>query len=83
VFVSQWIDAADDQRCTTWCRNAYQALQPFVGERRYLNYMGEDDLQESATLLAAYGPNLPRLRAIKRQYDPDNVFHHNLNIPPA
>jgi FAD/FMN-containing dehydrogenase len=83
VIAGQWMDAADDERCTTWCRNAYQALQPFVGQKRYLNYLGEDDLQESTTLVAAYGPNLPRLRTIKRQYDPENVFHHNLNIPPA
>ena len=83
VIAAQWMDAADDERCMTWCRNAFQTLQPFVGQRRYVNYLGEDDMQESASLLAAYGPNLQRLRTIKRLYDPNNVFHHNLNIPPA
>ena len=24
-----------------------------------------------------------RLQAAKRKWDPDNVFHHNQNIPPA
>ena len=33
--------------------------------------------------VAAYGPNLARLRQLKRQYDPDNVFHHNVNILPS
>ena len=26
---------------------------------------------------------LERLRQVKRQYDPTNFFHHNLNITPA
>ena len=83
LIVSQWENPTDDERCITWCRNAYQSFQPFVSPRRYVNYLGEDDLQEPATLLAAYGTNLPRLRSVKKQYDPDNIFHHNLNVPPA
>ncbi|MEO7423357.1 MAG: BBE domain-containing protein [Ornithinibacter sp.] len=30
----------------------------------------------------AYGANHPRLTAIKKRYDPDNLFHINQNIPP-
>jgi FAD/FMN-containing dehydrogenase len=55
----------------------------FLGERRYLNYLGDDDHGVLAALAAAYGPNLPRLRELKRRYDPDNVFHRNVNISPA
>ena len=82
LIAAQWLDPADDERCTAWCRNAYASLQPFIGPRRYVNYLGEDDFSDDACLAAAYGPNLPRLKQIKKRYDPENVFHLNLNIPP-
>jgi FAD/FMN-containing dehydrogenase len=44
--------------------------------------MDNDDTGQD-TLAAVYGPNLARLREVKRKYDPNNVFHLNLNVPPA
>jgi len=30
-----------------------------------------------------YGDSLGRLRSVKVEYDPDDVFSHNLNVEPA
>ena len=80
VVLSQWKEPSDDARGLAWGRESYAAVQPFVGEKRYLNYLGEDEGDQA--LAAAYGPNLSRLRQLKAKYDPENVFHVNVNIKP-
>jgi FAD/FMN-containing dehydrogenase len=50
-----------------------------LGSTRYVNYLEQDD-DDPARI--AYGGNDERLRAIRRTYDPDNVFHVNVNIQP-
>ncbi|HEY7474493.1 MAG TPA: FAD-binding protein [Vicinamibacterales bacterium] len=82
LVLSQWMDAAHDTACISWARDSYKALQPFTGTNRYMNYMDHDDAAD-ATLSAVYGPNLDRLRQVKAKYDPQNVFHHNVNIKPV
>jgi len=43
--------------------------------------MSEDDVGQAAQ--DAYGPNFDRLAQLKAKYDPENVFHLNLNVQPA
>ena len=82
LVLGHWMEPAQGGATTAWARDSFAALQPHFGQRRYVNYLSADDAAEAATL-AAYGTNLPRLRSIKKQYDPQNVFHLNQNILPA
>ncbi len=82
AIISQWMQASDDAAGTGWAKDTYDALRPFMGPSRYLNYYAADD-NDDAALTAAYGPNVARLRSVKKKYDPDNVFHLNVNIKPA
>ena len=79
VIVGQWQDPAESDQQIAWARSCYAAMQPFFGGGAYVNYLGEgEDPVENA-----YGPNFDRLRALKKQYDPTNLFRLNQNIPPA
>src|SRR5215216_6563708 len=80
VLPSVWTDPADTEANIAWSRETFAALQPHVGRGRWLNYLGDDQAEDA--IRAAYGPNYDRLREVKRQYDPDNVFHLNHNIAP-
>jgi FAD/FMN-containing dehydrogenase len=82
VFTSVWTDAGATEENTAWTREAFEAMEPFLVSRRYLNYFSEDDVGEDP-VRAAYGPNYDRLAELKRQYDPENVFHLNANIAPG
>jgi hypothetical protein len=47
----------------------------------YANFMMDDE--GDARVKAAYGGNYDHLAALKKKYDPANLFHVNQNIRPA
>jgi len=75
-----WSGPGFTEENVAWTRSTYEALRPFLGSGRYVNYLSDDDL---AAVGDSYGPNLGRLADVKRQYDPGNRFHLNHNIRPA
>ncbi len=82
LVMSEWLDRSQDDACIAWGKKGYDAIKAFGGTQRYVNYLNHDDSLDEA-LVAVYGPNLPRLRQIKKTYDPDNIFHLNVNIKPS
>jgi FAD/FMN-containing dehydrogenase len=78
---SVWMDPAATDENIAWTRETHKALAPHLDDRRWLNYL--DDDQGDDAVRAAYGPNYARLLEVKRRYDPENVFRHNHNIDPA
>jgi FAD/FMN-containing dehydrogenase len=82
LIAGQWMERSQEGATLAWVRETHAALESFAGPRRYVNYLGDDE-EAGAAAVAAYGPNLARLRQVKKKYDPDNLFHHNVNIVPA
>ena len=80
LIPSVWTDPAESEANIAWGRETFAALRPHFVARRWLNYLGDDQGEDA--IRDAYGPNYERLRAVKRRYDPDNVFHLNHNIVP-
>lgn len=80
VIVSQWLDAATSEKNVAWARDFWKALHPLAGGGVYVNDLSYDDADRVRT---AYGANYERLAALKKAYDPDNLFRLNPNITPA
>ncbi|MEP7071348.1 MAG: FAD-binding oxidoreductase [Verrucomicrobiota bacterium] len=79
VMVGVDPDPANREKITTWTKSYYDALHPYSAGAAYVNFLmdeGEDRVK------AAYGENYARLAAIKKNYDPDNLFRVNQNIRP-
>jgi FAD/FMN-containing dehydrogenase len=63
-----------------WAKAYWKAVHPYTMGGAYVNFMMEEGEER---IQATYGENYARLSAIKKKYDPDNVFRVNQNIKPA
>ncbi|WP_338414204.1 FAD-binding oxidoreductase [uncultured Sphaerotilus sp.] len=73
-------DPADRDAITRWCKDYGAALHDLSAGGSYINFLMEEG---DARVQAAYRGNLDRLFALKRRYDPGNLFRVNQNIVPA
>jgi FAD/FMN-containing dehydrogenase len=64
-----------------WAQDYWAAVHPFNLAGAYANFMMDDEGE--ARVRAAYGGNYDRLAALKKKYDPANLFRVNQNIRPA
>jgi Berberine and berberine like len=80
LILSQWSEATDSDRNLQWTRALFEAMQPHLEESVYVNNLGDEG---PGRVQAAYGENYPRLAALKRTYDPENLFRANQNIDPS
>jgi FAD/FMN-containing dehydrogenase len=81
-IVASWVGAAGvaDPAEKRWADDVYTSMQPYFSGEVYQNY---PDLELPDPGRAYYGENLDRLRAVKRSFDPDNVFRFSQGITPA
>jgi FAD/FMN-containing dehydrogenase len=79
-IISQWTDAADDEKNVGWTRKFWKEIEP-LSRGVYVNHLDSDDGNDRVK--NAYGPNYEKLAVIKKKYDPENFFRLNNNILPA
>ena len=83
LAVGAWKVPSDGaKRNTEWVRGAWAKLEPFT-EGYYVNLGETEQEAHEHRVLAAYGENYPRLAALKKRYDPTNLFRLNANIKPV
>jgi len=70
--------AATVSRAQQWLDDFHRQMAAFASPHCYQNFI---DRNEADYLNAYYGANLPRLREVKRMYDPENVFNYAQSIP--
>jgi FAD/FMN-containing dehydrogenase len=79
-LLTVWSDPADTARNRAWLRALQDAIAPYTTGHAWLNFLGDEG--EHRVRRALGDGKYRRLQAIKRHYDPDNVFHLNQNIVP-
>jgi FAD/FMN-containing dehydrogenase len=79
---ANWEHPQDDTANIAWVREFLADMQPFSDGSRYLNFAGFQE-EGDPMMRQAFGPQYERLAALKRQYDPTNLFRLNQNIQPG
>lgn len=98
LYLSLWATPAEDTRHITWVRDWYRnvyassggvpASSNGVNDGAFINY-ADVDLADPAVNTSGvpwhylyFKDNYSRMQAVKRRYDPRNLFRHTLSIRP-
>jgi hypothetical protein len=73
-------DAGKARAITSWTKAYWEAVHPYNLGGAYPNFMMDDE--GDSRLRNTYGNNYEKLVALKRKYDPRNLFKVNQNISP-
>jgi FAD/FMN-containing dehydrogenase len=73
-------DPAPIPQYRDWVRSYWSALHPHSAGGAYVNFLMDEGDDRIA---ASYRGNYQRLAAVKKKYDPGNLFRVNQNIRPA
>ena len=75
-----WHDEELDERCREWARGVMADVLPFTSVGQYVNDVSEAGQDLGASIYGA--EKYERLVALKRAWDPENVFRLNQNVRP-
>lgn len=81
LVTSIWTEDADTDENIAWTRELWDAMGPFMADAVYVNYLGDDHQERIRSAYSA--EKFQRLEALKKKYDPRNLFRLNPNIRPA
>lgn len=76
----EWNESDDSAllaRNEQWLSSFHDKMEPYTSAHCYQNFI---DPSQKDYLQAYYGSNLPQLQAVKRKYDPGNLFNYPQSI---
>ena len=76
--IAGWDGDADGVEAKKWLDQILQQLAPFVLRGGWANVLGPDEKQSAHDF---YEPSRERLSAVKKKFDPHNVFFSNVTQP--
>jgi FAD/FMN-containing dehydrogenase len=66
-----------------WAQETERLFREAGGEGAYAGYAGVEEADWEDWTEKVYADSYPRLQSVKAEYDPENVFSHNLNVDPS